>query len=183
MCYLHCALAHPRSLLSQAFTGAAPFNDKMPAAAILAIMRGERPPQPTRLDFTPELQTLMQRCWCQDPWLRPEVTGVQRSARLVSSLLSGDHTPVDPAVCRYPPNPPAWKTLISKTLTTHERVSLITTIFSDRDQVEMVSHLSGGDAQTFVDAIDEVSLSTFLSPKNGEVDPDPNFGTYWSGFG
>jgi len=76
MCYLRRALAHRRPLLSQGFTGAAPFNDKTPAAAILAIMRGERPPQPTRSDFTPDLQTLIQRCWYQDPHSRPEVSEV-----------------------------------------------------------------------------------------------------------
>jgi len=76
MCSLHRALAHHRPLLSQGFTGAAPFNDKTPAAAILAIMRGERPPQPTRPDFTPELQALMQRCWYEDPHSRPDVSEV-----------------------------------------------------------------------------------------------------------
>ena len=35
---------------------------------------------------------------------------------------------------------------------------MITMIFSDRDQVEMVKHLSGNDAQAFVNTIDEVRL-------------------------
>ena len=53
---------------------------------------------------------------------------------------------------------PAWKRLISYTLTTGERIPLITTIFSDRDEVEMVRNLSGDDAQTFIDMTDEVRL-------------------------
>jgi len=47
----------------------------------------------------------------------------------------------------------------------YERTSLITRIFSDYDQVKMVGHLSGDDAQTFIDMIDEVSLCALLPPK------------------
>lgn len=52
---------------------------------------------------------------------------------------------------------PAWKRLISHSLTAEERISLITTISLDDDQVNMVVQLSGDDAQTFVDMINEVS--------------------------
>lgn len=51
---------------------------------------------------------------------------------------------------------PAWRRLISHSLTAEERISLITTISLDDDQVKMVEQLSGDDAQTFVDVIDEV---------------------------
>jgi len=54
---------------------------------------------------------------------------------------------------------PVWKRLISHNLATHERISLIATIFSDDTQVEMVGQLAGGDAQIFVDTIDGVSPS------------------------
>jgi len=37
------------------------------------------------------------------------------------------------------------------------------TIFSDRNVVEVVGHLSGDDAQTFIDVIDEASFQ-ILSP-------------------
>ena len=46
-----------------------------------------------------------------------------------------------------------------------ERVSLIAQIFSDRDQVEMVNNLSGDDAQTFVDMVDEASFGPFSLTK------------------
>ena len=62
---------------------------------------------------------------------------------------------------------PAWKQLISRTSTTDERISLITTIFVDRDQVEMVMRLSGDDAQTLVNVIDEVRPCIILHPRNG----------------
>ena len=46
-----------------------------------------------------------------------------------------------------------------------KRVSLITTMFSDDNEVERVQDLSGGDAQAFIDMIDEVRLCT-ISPPN-----------------
>ena len=65
---------------------------------------------------------------------------------------------------------PAWKQLISRTLATHERISLITTIFSDHSQVEMAGQLSGDNAQTFVDVIDEASLHTISRSKEKATD-------------
>ena len=38
----------------------------------------------------------------------------------------------------------------------HERISAITAIFSDCSQIKIMRHLSGSDAQTFIDMIDEV---------------------------
>ena len=49
--------------------------------------------------------------------------------------------------------------MISHTLAADERISLITTIFSDHNQIGVVEQLSGDDAQTFIDTIDEVSLT------------------------
>ena len=37
-----------------------------------------------------------------------------------------------------------------------ERVSLITDLFSDRDEVEAIKHLSRANAQSFVEVLDEV---------------------------
>ena len=67
----YCRLAPP-----QVFTGAVPFNNSLPAAAMLAIMGGRRPSQPTHPDFTDELWKLMRRCWDQEPHLRPDVSEV-----------------------------------------------------------------------------------------------------------
>ena len=60
---------------------------------------------------------------------------------------------------------PAWKQLISHTLATHDRISLITAVFLDDDQVKRVEQLSGDDAQTFIDVIDEVSPHTISCSK------------------
>ena len=53
--------------------------------------------------------------------------------------------------------------MISHPLDVNERIPLITTIFSDSNQVEMVEHLSGDDAQNFINIIDEVSPHNFVS--------------------
>ncbi|KAF9644321.1 kinase-like protein [Thelephora ganbajun] len=85
----------------------------------------------------------MERCWNHDPRLRPEVS------EALDALLNSEN--------------PAWRRLISTTLDTNGRTPLITTIFSDRDQIEMVEHLSGDDAQRFIDVTHEV-LDT-LAPR------------------
>jgi hypothetical protein len=54
-------------------------------------------------------------------------------------------------------NLPLWKQLISYPLSPHERISLIPSIFSDNKEVEAVEHLSGNDAQAFIDLVDGVS--------------------------
>ena len=75
-----------------------------------------------------------------------------------SLIHSGDRPPFD---CVSVHSDPAWnwKRLISDPLSTDERTALITSIFSDFDEieVEIVGRLSGGSAQTFVDKIDEVN--------------------------
>ena len=58
---------------------------------------------------------------------------------------------------------PAWKRLIIRPLVANERVSLITYIFSDRDETEAVKRLRGDDAQSFVDVVDEVLPHSFIS--------------------
>jgi hypothetical protein len=74
-------LAHRNLVSLQVYTGAVPFNHSLPAAAMLAIMNGTRPPRPTHSNFTGALWVLMQRCWDQDPLLRPEVSEVEKTIR------------------------------------------------------------------------------------------------------
>ena len=65
----------------QAFTGMVPFSDSSSLGAVMAIVNGRRPPQPTHPALTGELWTLMQRCWDQDPHSRPEVSEVLMALR------------------------------------------------------------------------------------------------------
>jgi hypothetical protein len=62
--------------------------------------------------------------------------------------------------------------LIDHPLTTAERISLITDIFSDSDEVEAVKCLSGDDAQSFVDMIDEVLPRSFTSEDSADLNPN-----------
>ena len=52
----------------------------------------------------------------------------------------------------------------------HERIPLITTIFSDNNQVEVVMQLSGENAQAFINMIDEASPLTILRSRVGLID-------------
>ena len=69
-------LAHCHFVSIQIFTGAIPFIEISTNAAMFAIEQGKRPPRPTHPTFTENLWMLMQRCWDQDPHLRPEVSEV-----------------------------------------------------------------------------------------------------------
>jgi len=55
------------------FTGAVPFNDKSPRAAMLANVGGERPPRPIHPTFTDALWTMTRQCWDQEACRRPQV--------------------------------------------------------------------------------------------------------------
>ena len=67
-------------------------------------------------------------------------------------------------------SPPGWKRLISSPLTAHERTSLITTIFSNRDEIEAMRQIGEDDAQTFINIIYGVRLRPLLSPKSDPAD-------------
>jgi anti-sigma factor ChrR (cupin superfamily) len=114
---------------------------------MFAITQGTRPPRPTHPTFTENLWTLMRRCWDHDPHLRPEVSEVLQLLTL--------------SVC---------KRLISRTLATYERILLIATIFSDDNQVKVVGHVTGDDAQTIIDVIDEVGPCTISCSKDKPID-------------
>ena len=64
--------------------------------------------------------------------------------------------------------------MISNILAMPERISLIGTIFSDHNQVEMVGNISGDDAQAFIDVIDDVSPHTISHSKYELIDFDRN---------
>ena len=57
---------------------------------------------------------------------------------------------------------PVWKHLIDCPFTTDERVSLITDLFSDRDEIEALKGLGRGDAQSFIGVIDEVPFHSHV---------------------
>ena len=61
--------------------------------------------------------------------------------------------------------------MISPTLSANERIDLIISVFSDRDEFEVLKYLSGGDAQAFVDVIDEASIHAISPLRNVPAEP------------
>ena len=133
--------------------------------AMLNITQGGRPPRPAHPAFKENLWALMKSCWDQNPRSRPGISEVLQVLLTWSvscafrrlSVHQPDYLPI------YSEHP-FWKRLITDTLTTDERISLITTIFLDKDQIEMVRGLSGVDAQTFVDTTYEASSRATSHP-------------------
>ena len=64
---------------TKVFTGATPFSDKSPRAAMSATVVGERPSRPTHPALTDKLWTLTQRCWDQDIRRRPNALRISCS--------------------------------------------------------------------------------------------------------
>ena len=84
-----CSLASGESsfICVKAFTGAVPFGDKPPRAAMLATVGGQRPPRPTHPTLTDGLWVLMQRCWDQEVHLRPNALEVLRILHGLSVIV------------------------------------------------------------------------------------------------
>ena len=61
-----------------------------------------------------------------------------------------------------------------------ERTTLIASIFSDREEVEVIKSFPGDDAQSFINIIDEVSYYAISRSEtdNKRVDFDENIHTF-----
>ena len=64
--YSDLIFVEPPFVQTKVFTGAVPFSDQSPHAAMVAIAGGERPPRPTHPTLTDRLWTLTRRCWDQE---------------------------------------------------------------------------------------------------------------------
>lgn len=63
-----------------------------------------------------------------------------------------------------------YKHLVGSPLSIRDRTSLIATILSDQNEVEMIRGLCKDNVQAFVDVVCEVHLYTLSSPKSGSTD-------------
>ena len=153
-----------------------PFSDYPPSVAISTVIQGRHPPRPAHPGVTGKLWKLMRRCWDQHPHSRPEASEVLQILLDSSAFHSFWRSSIRKSDCvLIPSNPPAWKRLISPSLSANERIDLITSIFSDRDEVEVFEYLSGSDAQAFVDVMDEASVCILLPLKIGRSIPTETF--------
>ena len=136
-------------------------------------MSGKRPSRPTHPALANPLWALIQRCWDQDPHLRPEVSEV---LRVLFDLESVFHPFRWPSTCELDSflmysNSTAWMKLLNPGLSPYERICLILTTLSDFDEFEITGYLFGDDVQTFVDVIDEVSVYNVPPPAPGWFEP------------
>ena len=71
---------------TQILSGKVPFSDlKTSWVVVQAVWEGKRPPRPVHPSCKDGLWTLIQRCWDQDPRLRPEISEVSQSLSSVSA--------------------------------------------------------------------------------------------------
>lgn len=133
-------------VMIEVFTGAGPFSDRGPLAALSAIADGERPPRPTDPVVTDRLWELIQQCWNKETKLRPCMLHV---------------------LCNLRYGLPPWKCLIDPSLTPGDQISMLTAIFSSNHEVEAIKNLGGDDAQTLIDAVDQMldSLPPWIQKK------------------
>ena len=70
----------------QVFTGAIPFSHLGMAYQVVMdpVLLGMRPSRPTHPALTEPLWELMQRCWDEEPLLRPEAAEISRILRASS---------------------------------------------------------------------------------------------------
>jgi len=122
--------------LPQAFTGAAPFDNSPPAAAAVAIMRGDRPQRPPHPTLSNKLWALMKRCWDQDPRLRPEVSEVSRV--FPSSILDKIRAFYEPGIA------------------SHEFQLALGRFYDNAEYQNRVDGLHGADLVEFVNFLDTV---------------------------
>jgi len=111
---------------------------------MLVIMNGKRPPRPTHLDFTEGLWALMQRCWSQNPHLRPGVSEV-------SKALHDSSEPTDLQQFYH---------LNRSSPQFHDQ---LTNMLHSKEYKESVPNLQGNDLIILADHLDKVFYSTPLS--------------------
>ena len=148
----------------QVLTGELPFRGLRTAELVHNVVSGVRPPKPenaSAIGFSDSLWGFTQRCWNGRPQSRP------KAAEVVAELerAVADWVGVMPSS-----EDVAWKRLINPALPANERIDLIKFVFSDRYEAEVFDHVSGNDAQAFVDVIYEASVCILLPLEIGSVE-------------
>ena len=71
---------------TQVLTGEVPFSSEKTNWTVLqAVFRGDRPPRPVHSSCTDGLWALTQRCWDQDPGMRPDILEVSQTFSSIST--------------------------------------------------------------------------------------------------
>ena len=162
VCYNPTSVCPPEvdSLLAsrwnKAFTGEGPFSNLNPAAAMIAIVRGDRPPRPTHPTFTDTLWELMNKCWDRDRHGRPRMLEVLLALDLLvyERTRPSGSSPVTADV----------STLVSEIRqrlkdldpSNEEYRPLLYALLSHRDLEPHINSLLGDDLRGFVELLDKV---------------------------
>jgi len=132
------------------------------------IIEGGRPPRPVHPSFTLELWKLMQRCWDQNPYSRPEISevlGVLTGLSVLRSLPRNViHRPDHPPVCRdssSSSNPSHRLHFLEKS--SPQFPDQLASILSEKEYRDYASGLQGEDLVWLVDFLDGVCLGTAIS--------------------
>ena len=60
----------------QVLSGQVPFSNQTAIVALFYTLEGKRPPRPAHPSCTNNLWALIQRCWDEDPLVRPKISEV-----------------------------------------------------------------------------------------------------------
>ena len=140
----------------KAFTGTVPFSNHISSAAMMAIMRGERPPRPTHLSLTDRLGELMNHCLNQDRHDRPRMLEVLLGLNPLANEFP--HPSGLPPVTADVPSPISdiRQRLENLEPSDEEYRPLLYALLSHRDLNPYICGLQNGDLQRFVEFLDEV---------------------------
>jgi len=145
---MHRTPVYCRLASTQVFTGAVPFDKSPLTSAMMAIMRGDRPRRPTHTACSDELWAIMQRCWDQEPRLRPEVSEVTHV--LHGSTLN------------------RLRRLHTHRMASHEFQCALTQFYRSTGYKDRMNGLKDTDERNFVDFLYEVrQLSNPSCPNPG----------------
>jgi len=139
--------AHQIFISMKVFAGENPFDDSLPVAQRVKMMKGERPPRPFNPTLTDEVWTLVSCCWDQEPRLRPGMRRVLQD--LAPSLLQSLH--------QSPKSSPEFQVALSQFYDSTERETCL-------------SHLGPTELKKFVILLDDVRHHSGLSCLNRSRD-------------
>ena len=127
-------------VILEVLSGQAPFACDNAAAVMRKVLNREHPERPKEVWFTDDLWGTLKQCWSFQPETRPTVEVILECLDSVSLSI----TIV------------SQQRLINLPFSQGELPSLLETVFWNREPMDIVRFLQGGDTQALVDILDEV---------------------------
>ena len=127
-------------VILEVLSGQAPFACDNVIIVMRKVVDSERPERPEEVWFTDDLWGGLEQCWSSHPGTRPAVRAILEYLDRVSLSITID----------------SQQRLISRSFSQGELPSLLETIFWNKEPVDVIQSLQGGEAQALVDILDEV---------------------------